>query len=437
MNPVRELHINLRDGPLRRINNLNALYQPLHYPLLFPAGGIGGHPEIPRTRPQPFPEEGDDWLWAERDAEEELDPPPEDDSDDEGTEEDSGSSDDEEEATARDSDGEPPTQGYERMLPTQVYQPPAATAATRGRGHGRGRGRGGRARGGGRGRGRGRSDAAAGAAFVQANAGVGREADAAADGGGGGDEGGGDEGGDRVVRTRGTVSCSEWGAYQLQLRPSRSTHIQSSGRLFQELMVDMYCQSENHRVDWVRRNQTLLRAEEYATVVEAAAGAQCQFIISLHVQLYVDFLLHLTACAQTLNSSPSPPPPSSQPPIPQAPTAVRHEAQTSACAASFFPVASPVGLASCLASMLMPWPPSGSWASRTCSSLLRATQTGRRSLLPSPGACNPMTARISSPGGTQPVGVLGDQPDLGSTCWDEIIRAEEFCILEEPGIHSY
>ena len=247
MNPVRELHINLRDGPLRRINNLNALYQPLHYPLLFPAGGIGWHPEIPRTRPQPFPEEGDDWLWAERDAEEELDPPPEDDSDDEGTEEDSGSSDDEEEATARDSDGEPPTQGYERMLPTQVYQPPAATAATRGRGHGRGRGRGGRARGGGRGRGRGRSDAAAGAAFVQANAGVGREADAAADGGGGGDEGGGDEGGDRVVRTRGTVSCSEWGAYQLQLRPSRSTHIQSSGRLFQELMVDMYCQSENHR----------------------------------------------------------------------------------------------------------------------------------------------------------------------------------------------
>jgi hypothetical protein len=68
---------------------------------------------------------------------------------------------------------------------------------------------------------------------------------------------------------RTTVTCIEWGAYHLQLRPDRSKHLLMSGRLLQEYMVDMCCQVENHRLRWYRLNQTHIKADSYQNVTAA------------------------------------------------------------------------------------------------------------------------------------------------------------------------
>lgn len=45
-NTYRDIILHLKDGPLKRINELNPLYLPLHYVLLFPRGELGWHPNI-------------------------------------------------------------------------------------------------------------------------------------------------------------------------------------------------------------------------------------------------------------------------------------------------------------------------------------------------------------------------------------------------------
>ena len=45
-NTYRDIILHLRDGPFRRINELNPLYLPLHYVLLFPRGELGWHTNI-------------------------------------------------------------------------------------------------------------------------------------------------------------------------------------------------------------------------------------------------------------------------------------------------------------------------------------------------------------------------------------------------------
>lgn len=72
----------------------------------------------------------------------------------------------------------------------------------------------------------------------------------------------------RITRT--TISVSEWGAYHMQLRPEKSQHIQSCGKLWQEFIVDLYVQAENQRIKWVREHQADIRSELYQNVVQAA-----------------------------------------------------------------------------------------------------------------------------------------------------------------------
>ena len=45
-NTYRGIILHLKDGPLCHINELNPLYLPLHYVLLFPRGELGWHPNI-------------------------------------------------------------------------------------------------------------------------------------------------------------------------------------------------------------------------------------------------------------------------------------------------------------------------------------------------------------------------------------------------------
>lgn len=60
----------------------------------------------------------------------------------------------------------------------------------------------------------------------------------------------------------------EWYAYLLFKRDSFST-ILASGRLFQELAVDMYVALEHSRLKYFENNQTRIRAELYTGVLEA------------------------------------------------------------------------------------------------------------------------------------------------------------------------
>lgn len=50
-NPHRNLQIHLTGGGVQYIPDTNALYHPLHFPLLFPGGDGGWHPFIPHVRP--------------------------------------------------------------------------------------------------------------------------------------------------------------------------------------------------------------------------------------------------------------------------------------------------------------------------------------------------------------------------------------------------
>jgi hypothetical protein len=47
INATRDLIVELRGGPLKRISELHSAYLPLRFPLLYPHGEPGWHPDIP------------------------------------------------------------------------------------------------------------------------------------------------------------------------------------------------------------------------------------------------------------------------------------------------------------------------------------------------------------------------------------------------------
>ena len=76
-----------------------------------------------------------------------------------------------------------------------------------------------------------------------------------------------------------TVTCRQWLAFHFQDRraadedrteaPGNGIHLLKCGKLFQEFVVDGYCQTENHRTGWVRFNQNKIRADCYQNIVNA------------------------------------------------------------------------------------------------------------------------------------------------------------------------
>lgn len=63
------------------------------------------------------------------------------------------------------------------------------------------------------------------------------------------------------------VSCREYYAYRFQVRPGN--YIVHTGRVFLQYIVDMYVKIENTRLDFLRKNQSMLRSELYQGVVES------------------------------------------------------------------------------------------------------------------------------------------------------------------------
>lgn len=216
---MRDIYIKLRRGGIRQISDIHPLYQVLRFPLLFPTGGVGWHPRIPRGRREGHgEEEQEERLEQEEQLEQQQRRRRQDAGEGGGEEED----------------------GAAALSPT-VFEGDALVDQAR-------------------------TDAWAEdePLFEElADRGDGEE-----DGGGGGG------GGDRAVgRRRGTVSCVEWGAYHLQIRPDRSQHLIRCQKLTQELTVDLYCQAENHRTLWVRYNQGTLRSDLYQNVEGAVRQA--------------------------------------------------------------------------------------------------------------------------------------------------------------------
>ncbi|CAN1777384.1 ATP-dependent DNA helicase PIF1 [Linum perenne] len=66
-----------------------------------------------------------------------------------------------------------------------------------------------------------------------------------------------------------TVSQCDFYAYRIQTRMQESTHLLLSGKLFQQYVVNAYAFVEAERLDWIRNNQTKLRAHYRNGLVDA------------------------------------------------------------------------------------------------------------------------------------------------------------------------
>ena len=66
------------------------------------------------------------------------------------------------------------------------------------------------------------------------------------------------------------VTIMDWALFTLQQRPGNySNHIIQAGRLFHELLVDVYVQIEGDRLSYLRRNQHQIRSELYHGLQDA------------------------------------------------------------------------------------------------------------------------------------------------------------------------
>ncbi|XP_074278706.1 uncharacterized protein LOC141602303 [Silene latifolia] len=65
------------------------------------------------------------------------------------------------------------------------------------------------------------------------------------------------------------VSCREYYCYRLQIRPNDSSLLLKSGRLLQQYMVDMYIKIETTRLDYIRNNQNIIRADLYQGIIDS------------------------------------------------------------------------------------------------------------------------------------------------------------------------
>jgi len=84
------------------------------------------------------------------------------------------------------------------------------------------------------------------------------------------EEGQKDQGGQRSKRK--TVSQAEYSCYHLFPQVNESNHIFMAGKLFQEYTVDSWATSEQSHLNWVRLNQTKLKAETYKGLTYAVVA---------------------------------------------------------------------------------------------------------------------------------------------------------------------
>ncbi len=77
---------------------------------------------------------------------------------------------------------------------------------------------------------------------------------------------------DGKAKTAGkTVSCMEYYAYQLMIRCEDMNHILMCRELTQQFVVDMWAKVESERLGFLRREQKILRADEYVNVMDEMA----------------------------------------------------------------------------------------------------------------------------------------------------------------------
>lgn len=72
-------------------------------------------------------------------------------------------------------------------------------------------------------------------------------------------------------KCRSHLSCREYYCYKLQIRENDSSILLRSGRLLQQYLVDMYIKIETTRSDYVRNNQTIIRAELYQRLMDSVS----------------------------------------------------------------------------------------------------------------------------------------------------------------------
>lgn len=74
---------------------------------------------------------------------------------------------------------------------------------------------------------------------------------------------------DGVKSKRSKLTMREFFAYRIQDRVDESKTIVCSKKLFQQFCVDAYTMMESERISYIRRNQKLLRADNYKNLSEA------------------------------------------------------------------------------------------------------------------------------------------------------------------------
>ncbi|XP_074303199.1 uncharacterized protein LOC141637624 [Silene latifolia] len=65
------------------------------------------------------------------------------------------------------------------------------------------------------------------------------------------------------------ILCREYYCYRLQICPNDSSILLRCGRLLQQYVVDMYIKLESTRLDFIRGNQSAIRAELYQGVIDS------------------------------------------------------------------------------------------------------------------------------------------------------------------------
>ncbi|XP_021733043.1 uncharacterized protein LOC110699839 [Chenopodium quinoa] len=75
-----------------------------------------------------------------------------------------------------------------------------------------------------------------------------------------------------ITRADKYISPREYYAYKLQIRPKNM--LLRGGRCFQQFVVDMYVKIENLRLDYLRNNQDIIRADLYQGILDSVLGGE-------------------------------------------------------------------------------------------------------------------------------------------------------------------
>ncbi|KAJ8453935.1 hypothetical protein ONZ45_g19505 [Pleurotus djamor] len=67
------------------------------------------------------------------------------------------------------------------------------------------------------------------------------------------------------------LSLTRFAAYRIQVRPAEYSLIHRGGRLFQQLLVDLWASAEQQRLHWLRTHQSEIRASLYSGLQDALA----------------------------------------------------------------------------------------------------------------------------------------------------------------------